>query len=92
MALIMEGTRLHIWSFKDKDAGATLVADYVGEKYGKDVADAAVPPALPATKNAAAVVKTTPLARPKAPAVPPTTSTPVPTPPPPQGDNGEVLN
>ena len=59
---------------------------------GTGPAHAQLPPALPATKNAAAVVKTTPLARPKAPAVPPTTSTPVPTPPPPQGDNGEVLN
>lgn len=93
MALIMEGSRLHIWSFKDKDAGATLVANYVGEKYGKDVADAAVPPALPATRNAAAVVKTTPLARPKTPpAAPPTTGAPDANLPPAQGNNGEVLN
>lgn len=58
-SLIIEGAQLHIWSFRDRAAGAALIAEYDREKYGS----AYIPGALarPVTRNAAAVVQTRPL-------------------------------
>jgi curli production assembly/transport component CsgG len=61
MSLIMEGTRLHIWSFKDKAAGAALLAQYEGEKYEGGVSPYQGAPGLPITRNAAMVVETRPI-------------------------------
>jgi curli production assembly/transport component CsgG len=85
MTLLMEGTRLHIWSFEDKAAGTRLLAQYVAEKYGDDIAVRT--PALPATRNAALVVPTQPLKPKPVEPKPPADNLP-----PPQGDGGEPLN
>lgn len=61
MALIMEGTKLHIWSFRDKAAGDALVAKYEGEKYGNDAGPNSDDPGLPVTRNAALLAQTVPL-------------------------------
>jgi curli production assembly/transport component CsgG len=58
-SLIIEGAQLHIWSFKSRAAGDALIAAYDREKYGG--AYIAGAPALPATRNAAAVVQTRPI-------------------------------
>jgi curli production assembly/transport component CsgG len=61
MSLIMEGARLQIWSFKDKAAGAALLAQYEGEKYDGGVSPNPAAPGLPITRNAASVVETQPI-------------------------------
>jgi len=59
MSLIMEGAKLHIWSFQDKGAGDTLIAQYDAEKYGNGTTP---DPALPVTANPAGAVQTVPVA------------------------------
>jgi curli production assembly/transport component CsgG len=60
-SLIIEGAQLRIWSFRDAAAGATLIAQYDVEKYGDAHIPNAADPALPATRNAAAVAQTQPI-------------------------------
>jgi curli production assembly/transport component CsgG len=61
MALILKGTQLHIWSFKDKAAGDALIAKYNGETYGGTVTAQDAVPAPLATRNAAYLAQTQPL-------------------------------
>lgn len=70
-ALILEGAYVRVWKFADAAVGASLVHDYLLEKYDGDVPASALNPAGPVTKNAAQVVTTHPLpreVRPQAPA------------------------
>ncbi|MEO8883751.1 MAG: CsgG/HfaB family protein [Devosia sp.] len=62
MSLIMEGAKLHIWSFQDKGAGDTLIAQYDAEKYGGGTTPDATDPALPVTVNPGGAVQTVPVA------------------------------
>lgn len=107
-SLILEGVPLHLWSFKDRAAGAALVAQYSSEKYGSTYV--ATAQTLPVTRNAASVVRTQPLPlskRPNAAQVASVQTYPAPpggSPsgggqvppsavlPPPQGQDGEALN
>ncbi|WDR05525.1 CsgG/HfaB family protein [Devosia rhodophyticola] len=81
-SLILEGVQLNIWSFKNKSQGNVLVAQYDAEKYGNTAIPATGARALPATRNAAAVVQTQPIrfnAPPKATPVASVTTHPAPT-------------
>ena len=91
-ALVIEGAHVGIWKFANKLAGQVLIEDYLKEKYGEDMPANAVNPVPPATRNAAALVKTVPVSLPKKPqpqtsqsTPPPATGTVLP-PPPPQPD------
>lgn len=84
-SLILEGANIGVWKFRDPNAGATLVRDYLLEKYDGDVPAAAIAALPPATRNAATVIPTVPLPR-EAPPPTPEPTPPPDTPPPPNAD------
>ena len=69
-SLVIEGAQLGVWKFADAAAGRVAIDNYLVEKYGDAVPVNAQYVVPPATRNAAAMVQTTPLARPPAPPAP----------------------
>jgi curli production assembly/transport component CsgG len=61
LSLILEGAKLHIWSFADPAAGATLIARYDAEKYGDQLTASAANPPPPATPRPTVLAQTVPL-------------------------------
>jgi curli production assembly/transport component CsgG len=57
-SLIIEGAKLHMWSFADPSAGAALIAHYNSEKYGDQLTASAVNPEPPVTPHPAAMAQT----------------------------------
>jgi curli production assembly/transport component CsgG len=57
-SLIIEGARLHIWSFANPVRGQEIIKEYMQEKYGEKVPVAAVTAPPPVTKNPTDVVET----------------------------------
>lgn len=63
IALIVEAAELKVWDFADPVSGARWIASYRDEKYGDELTPQAVHPVFPATRDAARVVETRPVAR-----------------------------
>jgi curli production assembly/transport component CsgG len=58
ISLIIEGAKLHIWSFADPVRGREIIKEYMHEKYGEKVPVAAVTAPPPVTKNPTDVIET----------------------------------
>ncbi|WP_353475373.1 CsgG/HfaB family protein [Salipiger sp. H15] len=62
-ALVIEGAELGLWDFRDRTAGAQLIARYRAEKYGDSMPATARFVLPPQTRNAAHIAQTRPQTR-----------------------------
>lgn len=60
-SLVIEGAELGVWSFRDRAAGARIIAAYNKEKYGEKLTAAAESAPAPDTVNPTQVVETVPV-------------------------------